>query len=1003
MEGTNTVTLIDVETLVNIGIYIGVHMGIPITVKDIVKGVIKGAGKGVGKEIVDVVKEKNKNLKIEKELAERLKEFLKNHEKGLRDLKLITGEISNPTIEPGKRFGELLKENQKLILTCVREPSKRKSARDDLIDEIREEFEGNFTKLIDELITTYCEFFIGKKTELAALYNALIKKLDEIQKNSDENTDMIIKEINENIDALREEMMILSSLTEAPDNAVIIENINERSRSFFDVCMETYVIKINKKFPKPTLKHRNTEGKEEDVTLIDVLADNRLKNHLILLFGEGGSGKSYALFECWKKLLEDERFLPLYIPLKELNAEGGILTYAWGSRCFPPDWTRDVSQLKQKIYETFDNSDVELVLLLDGYNEFAMKTKPEAIQMEIQEFNRASNIRVIFSSRSEKDFKNFVARVHTVTVKRLDKGIVLKYLKSHKTVRELAQDLTISDKLIELLQNPLMLSLFTKVYSSEDKGEGIAEIDRYSNILTQAMKFHKEIFDEVGNTMANYTIDMLLPFISHNEEMKPHEKYEIVELSDKILQVLNKTLEAEYKGFWLRGDYARSEINALKNEDEYSLFEKLIKEIVLREKLFLRSDTQSISWQHEIFMAWFIATGIILELQYQKQSAINKIEIMIKEIKEGSSRSDGFLPIARFLVELIEEAKSEPWAKGFSENRIFLELYIQLAKLYDDVKDSVNIYKFAIPALEKIEVAIESNNQEWESWELAKEMNHVAYALLSIKQEDMDESIKQEDMDEKFDLLACTDVAKHYLDKALRIIQETAQNNIPLFKKQRENVMIAEAQIHGNLGAYCLKMHTIHKDKNWVYEAMKCHRAGLEIREEVFENNPDHLKKNELLGYSYNCLATDCWYLGEYSKSLEYHEKAIYHRESCKNEDFRDKMQLVESYIRCIGAINKIIYLDNPNMLKYLKESIDLYDKALEYERCFLKNRSELKAIKDRFEFIINFIQKNHNSINNVIDNEFICRLNSIATKIDNICNEAMLESNLKSLVSQIP
>jgi len=52
---------------------------------------------------------------------------------------------------------------------------------------------------------------------------------------------------------------------------------------------------------------------------------------LILLLGEGGIGKSYALFDCCTKLLGDKAFLPLYIPMRELSRtdESPVIQYAF--------------------------------------------------------------------------------------------------------------------------------------------------------------------------------------------------------------------------------------------------------------------------------------------------------------------------------------------------------------------------------------------------------------------------------------------------------------------------------------------------------------------------------------------------------------------------------------------------------------------------------------------------------------------------------------------------
>ena len=224
----------------------------------------------------------------------------------------------------------------------------------------------------------------------------------------------------------------------------------------------------------------------------------------------------------------------------------------------------------------------------------------------------------------------------------------------------------------------------------------------------------------------------------------------------------------------------------------------------------------------------------------------------------------------------------------------------------------------------------------------------------------------------------------------------TQESDDPQESDDIDKIKLAEAQIHGNLGAYNLAKHRATNDLAWVNKAISSHLEGLKIRKSVFDKSPGSDKEDDLMGKSYNCLATDYFMLGDYEQSLDNHREAIRFRENGNTKDIR----LVESYTRCIGTLNKLLSCENQNLKSYLDEVISLYSKALEYQdgklkykACFLINREELKRIKDRGLETIKFIIANPD----IANTDCIVKMREIASIIDTLCAEVSVESDLVS------
>ena len=269
---------------------------------------------------------------------------------------------------------------------------------------------------------------------------------------------------------------------------------------------------------------------------------------------------------------------------------------------------------------------------------------------------------------------------------------------------------------------------------------------------------------------------------------------------------------------------------------------------------------------------------------------------------------------------------------------------------------------------------------DYPRWRFADLMNHVAYTLLSVLAKDMDNG---------FDYSECIDYAKQHFDEALSIIRNETDET------DSANIKLAEAQIYGNLGAYCLAKHKATKNKDFIYDALEYHQKGLETRQLVFGKAPDSGEGCGYIGTSYNCLATDYFALGEYEKALENHRRAIEYRENGNAKDIRK----VESYNRCIGTLLRLFSATKD--IIHIEEALNLFIKLLMLDtgnsqmltslNCLLGNRTELINAKNNYEYLIGCI----NESSFVVDFDKATILRESAAKIDSLCNEVSLESNL--------
>ena len=255
------------------------------------------------------------------------------------------------------------------------------------------------------------------------------------------------------------------------------------------------------KRPETRVKGSNTDDKSHG--LLEVLKNPDRKN--LLIIGDGGMGKTVALLHIWEELLETRTGeLPFYVPLNEYRPH--------------PEFIRNYIKLH------YDKTDIyglkrNFVLLLDGLNETSGDIHPLIREIKDVMSQRFDFARIVITSRSgfapEHQIGSFVPQY----LQPLDQQAVLDYLE--KKNRKLG------DTPIEVLQTPMMLTLFTQTCSVQDaiKNRGLFE---FKPNTTRGELLYNYLLCQVANCVLNgrsneieamwHTLFTATPYIAHHME-----------------------------------------------------------------------------------------------------------------------------------------------------------------------------------------------------------------------------------------------------------------------------------------------------------------------------------------------------------------------------------------------------------------------------------------------------------------------------------------------------
>ena len=298
-----------------------------------------------------------------------------------------------------------------------------------------------------------------------------------------------------------------------------------------------------------------TEGKDEEKPLIESVENlwkGELKN--ILLVGEGGMGKTFSLVQIWKHYLskkEENSPIPIYVSLNRYNdiPDGDrdafitnyILENYLQKRFFSSEEQKKLWDVLMNDTKKSGKEDPSIILLLDGFNEITVNQKNIRKDMDDWWFSKARNVQIIISSRYDMRFDYRWLNLMRIQLQPLTEAAISQYLVRVKilTPRE--------DELLELLSNPMMLSLYASTnevinkYKSYSKFTFKSEFSTQGELIwnffeSQLAKYFETIkYDETNFMYYSFLIKHVIPFIGFN--MEKDGLYSIHE--DKLVDIVN--------------------------------------------------------------------------------------------------------------------------------------------------------------------------------------------------------------------------------------------------------------------------------------------------------------------------------------------------------------------------------------------------------------------------------------------------------------------------------
>ena len=183
-------------------------------------------------------------------------------------------------------------------------------------------------------------------------------------------------------------------------------------------------------------------------------------NRHLQIQGVGGIGKTVLLLS----LTTEPGYLPhdvpsVYIPMYELNdydGENVIMQYL--ENLFDRDTVNVIDALSKKPWDDGPS----LLLLLDGFNELALRQKQALIWRDISRWAARRGVQIITTSRAYSG--STMNRFMPVTLQELDEDTIIRYLSDYN--REHHTSVAVpakGDRLLRLLTIPLMLTLYIQV------------------------------------------------------------------------------------------------------------------------------------------------------------------------------------------------------------------------------------------------------------------------------------------------------------------------------------------------------------------------------------------------------------------------------------------------------------------------------------------------------------------------------------------------------------
>lgn len=318
----------------------------------------------------------------------------------------------------------------------------------------------------------------------------------------------------------------------------------------------------------------------------------------VLLWGEGGLGKTYSLLDLYENLNKEDFYfdsktlVPLYVPLNEFFVSGisnedssFIRKYIWSQYTSQIIDENTVNNLDNKILNVL-GSTYHFVLLCDGLNECA---NAGMLFSEINTLATYTNVTVCLTSRTKlNDFEHF----DYIELCPLSIEQVRSIIAHH------CNDLSTNESLVSLLQIPFYLNLWLGLPDSQ-KNEQYTK----SKLLEKYIK--NLLCNQKKNNSATEKIKLADDFkLDYSTAIDYVEKFlwALSWVSEK-----NKTMVASV------GDELWESAKELYTEEMYRsaqitrLREELFDDFLIPLGLFKKAKKDSYTYTHQIYRDFFAA------------------------------------------------------------------------------------------------------------------------------------------------------------------------------------------------------------------------------------------------------------------------------------------------------------------------------------------------------------------------------------------------------------
>ncbi len=350
----------------------------------------------------------------------------------------------------------------------------------------------------------------------------------------------------------------------------------------------------------------------------------------VMLVGSGGMGKTVSLLDLWKHFLgvgEGHTCVPLFIQLNEFNNYSGkdfIRNYILAHYA-----AVDIDLLgKASSSNTTEPTQPKVLLLLDGLNEVTASSSE--LLMEINRLKVREDypgVQLVLTSRTDLRDSYQWQSFHLLALKNLSDAQIKAYLQ---------KDLPRDPKLLELIRNPMMLSIYAtqselpKTYL--EKGLLKKEVTSTGELLFNVEAIQRIKIEENHAILLSeqfkqrFVLEHLLPYLGWVMQqagafsLKEEEQGQSPGLLPLLAGLNEKLLSRDF--FQVFKEFRKLGREALQQKEDWELLEVLIDQICCQALCLLVLENGSYRFLHQNFRDYFAARYVQNEIHIALQRKV---------------------------------------------------------------------------------------------------------------------------------------------------------------------------------------------------------------------------------------------------------------------------------------------------------------------------------------------------------------------------------------------